>query len=301
MGVSGGADSVALLHLLVDAGFRKLVVCHVDHQLRGQASRNDARFVERLSIRLGLPWESTRLPVSSISAQRGTSLETTARDLRYEFFSQVSRAHRCPRLLLAHHADDQAETLLWNLLRGSHGSKGMRIEQTMKINGRSLLVIRPLLSTRREELHHWLREHGEDWREDATNAQPIATRNRLRHEVLPLLCDVARRDVTPALLRQIESQQDQENIETWALQQIRSLDPQGRLHVPVLQALPAALQNLVFRDFLHHQQVANISRNLLDRCRLLLTDPATHSINLPGGKTLRRRAGRITCPPALGA
>lgn len=298
MGVSGGADSVALLHLLVAAGLRKLVVCHVDHQLRGHASRNDARFVERLCIRHGLTWESTRLPVSSIAAQRGTSLETTARDLRYEFFSQVSRAHRCPRLLLAHHADDQAETLLWNLLRGSHGSKGMRIEQTMNIAGRALLVIRPLLSTRREELRHWLREHGEDWREDATNSQPIATRNRLRHEVLPLLCDVARRDVTPTLLRQIESQQDQENVETWALQQIRALDPQGRLHVPVLQALPTALQNLVFRDFLHHQQVANISRNLLDRCRLLLTDPATHSINLPGGKTLRRRAGRITCPPA---
>lgn len=301
VGVSGGADSVALLHLLVAAGLRKLVVCHVDHQLRGHASRGDARFVEALCKRHGLTFESTRLPISSIAAQRGTSLETTARDLRYEFFSQVSRAHRCPRLLLAHHADDQAETLLWNLLRGSHGSKGMRAEQTMDIAGRPLHVIRPLLSARREELRHWLQAHGERWREDATNAQPIATRNRIRHEVLPLLCDVARRDVTPTLLRQIEAQQDQETLETWTLRQIRALDPQGRLHVPVLQALPAALQNLVFRDYLLQQQVTGISRDLLDRCRVLLTDPATHSINLPGGRTLRRKAGRITCPPAPGA
>ncbi len=177
----------------------------------------------------------------------------------------------------------------------------MRAEQTMDIAGRPLHVIRPLLSARREELRHWLQAHGERWREDATNAQPIATRNRIRHEVLPLLCDVARRDVTPTLLRQIEAQQDQETLVTWALRQIRALDPQGRLHVPVLQALPAALQNLVFRDYLLQQQVTGISRDLLDRCRVLLTDPATHSINLPGGRTLRRKAGRITCPPAPGA
>jgi len=301
VGVSGGADSVALLHLLLEAGIRQLVVCHVDHQLRGRASRGDARFVASLCKRHGLICESARLPVSAIAAQRETSMETTARDLRYEFFSSVARIHRCPRLLLAHHADDQVETLLWNLLRGSHGSKGMRTEQTMNLGGRSLQVIRPLLSARREELRHWLRERGASWREDATNAQPIATRNRIRNEVLPLLCDVARRDVTPTLLRQIEAQQDQEAFETWALQQIQALDPQGRLHVRVLQSLPAALQNLVLRDYLLREQVSGISRDLLDRCRALLTDPASHSVNLPGGRTLRRKAGRITCPPAPAA
>lgn len=298
IGVSGGADSVALLHLLLEAGIRKLVVCHVDHQLRGPASRGDARFVESLCKRHGLTFESTRLPVKSLSAQHGTSLEATARDLRYAFFSQISRSQRCPRLMLAHHADDQAETLLWNLLRGSHGSKGMRSEQVMKIQGRPLHVIRPLLCARREELRHWLQERGETWREDATNAQPIATRNRLRHEALPLLCEIARRDVTPALLRQIEAQKDQEALETWALQQVQSLDPQGRLYVPALQALPDALQNLVLRRYLQDQQIPGISRDLLDRCRALLTDPTIHSVNLPGGRVLRRKAGRITCPPA---
>jgi len=295
IGVSGGADSVALLHLLLEAGFRHLVVCHVDHQLRGTASRADARFVEKLCQQFEIKFSSTRVAVKKLAQQRGESIETTARNIRYEFFAKVARDQRCPRLLLAHHADDQAETVLWNLLRGSHGAKGMRAEQTMQIHGRSLIVLRPLLQTRREELRTYLLERGLSWREDATNGQPIATRNRIRNEALPLLCEIAQRDVTPVLLRQIEAQQDQESLEQWALAQVNAFDPQGRLHVPTLQALPPPLQTLILRDYLQQQEITEVSRDLLERCRLLLSDPSTHNVNLPGNRAMRRRAGRITC------
>ena len=295
VGVSGGADSVALLHLLLEAGFRHLVVCHVDHQLRGAASRADARFVEKHCQQFGIKFCSTRLAVKQIAQLRGESMETTARNIRYEFFAKVARDQRCPRLLLAHHADDQAETILWNLLRGSHGAKGMRAEQIMQIDGRSLKVLRPLLQTRREELRTYLQERGLSWREDATNAQPVATRNRIRNEALPLLCEIAQRDVTPLLLRQIEAQQDQESLEKWALAQVNAVDPQGRLHVPAMQALPPPLQILILRDYLQQQQITEVSRDLLERCRMLLYDPKTHNVNLPGGRAMRRRAGRITC------
>ncbi len=293
VGVSGGADSVALVHLLLEAGVKRLIICHVDHRLRGKDSTADARFVEVLCRKLALPYCSTRIDVKKMATERGESIETAARHLRHEFFASVAREHRCPRLLLAHHADDQAETMLWNLVRGSHGLKGMSAKQHLSIGSQKLEVIRPLLSTRRQELRDYLLEHQMAWREDASNAVPRATRNRMRLEVLPLLCDVARRDVTPLLLQQEKAQDDQQVLDSWALEQIHALDPQGRLHVPVLKNLPPALQRLVFRDYLQQHRCGSISRDLLDRCLLLLNDANIHCVNLPGGHFLRRKAGRI--------
>ena len=298
VGVSGGADSVALLHLLLEAGVKHLIVCHVDHRLRGRESTADAKFVESLCRQLGLTFCSSRIDVKKIAAQRGESLETAARHIRYEYFAQAAREYRCPRLLLAHHADDQAETILWNALRGSHGLKGIRVNQKMTIGKQKLEVIRPLLASRRQELRDFLLENELSWREDASNAEPFATRNRMRHEVLPLLCDVARRDVTPLLMQQAEAQEDQETIDSWVISQIHAADPQGRLHVPIMKSLPPAVQRLVFCDYLKRQQTEGISRDLLDRCCRLLSDENCHSLNLPGGHFLRRKQGRITWQPA---
>src|SRR5690606_34846884 len=128
-GISGGADSVALLHLLHRHGFRDIVVCHLDHGLRGRASSGDARFVAALARRLGYPLETARADVGMLAAMSGSSAETAARHARHAFFAECSRKHRCPRLLLAHHFDDQAETILWNLLRGSRGLTGMEAER----------------------------------------------------------------------------------------------------------------------------------------------------------------------------
>ena len=234
VGVSGGADSVALLHLLVENGFRNLVICHVDHGLRGRASTADARFVRSLAEKLGLPLESTRVDIAGRMKSQHESMETAARNARHDFFGECARKYRCPRVVLAHHADDQAETVLWNLLRGSHGLRGMReIRELTPKSGSKLELVRPLLGIRRSELVEWLVSKNLRWREDASNAEPVAIRNRLRNEALPLLSGISGRDAVQAILRGAENSHEQAELVAWALSQANVLDPQGRLHVPV--------------------------------------------------------------------
>ncbi len=294
VGVSGGADSVALLHLLVRHGFKHLVVCHLDHQLRGRAATEDARFVARLAAQLGQPCEIACDDVRERMRAHSESMETAARNARYEFFAQCALTHRCRRLLLAHHADDQAETVLWNLLRGSHGLKGMRADQAITVPPRVVLqVTRPLLGVRHAALTAWLTTHGHRWREDASNHQPIAVRNRLRNEVLPLLAEISGRDPVAALVRGATDSARRDDFATAALAQARLLDPQGRLHLPAVRKLPPDLQLTALRNFLLDHQVPAIDRALLERAAGLLDTARPAVINLPGGRRLRRSAGRL--------
>jgi len=293
VGVSGGADSVALLHLLLEVGFRDLVVCHLDHRLRGRASTMDAMFVLRLCGKLGLPCESERADVRKRMAESGESMETAARHARHEFFALCARRNRCRRILLAHHADDQAETVLWNLLRGSHGLKGMREEQRITVGSIHLQMVRPLLGVRRRELVEWLRQRGHSWREDASNHEPVAIRNRLRNEVFPLLAEISGRDPVAALLRAAADSAAHEEIETSWLKHLHPLDPQGRLHLPVLRELPPVIQRAVLRNYLTDNGVARIDRSLLDASLGLLDTGNPPVINLPEDRRLRRSGGRL--------
>lgn len=293
VGISGGADSVALVHLLVEAGFRDLVVCHVDHRLRGRASAWDARFVGRLAGRLGLPCEVARVDVSARAREFGESVEAAARRVRHEWFAACGRKYRCRRVVLAHHADDQAETVLWNWVRGSYGLRGMRAEGRVEVDGMEMAVFRPLLGVRRADLRAWLVARGHPWREDASNAEPVAVRNRLRHEVLPLLAEVAGRDVVPLMVRGLSADQELREVAAWALARAQVLDPQGRLHVPVLRGLPEGLQRLALADYLKGAGVSGVDRALLERALQLVGAGGPARVNLPGGKWLRRREGRI--------
>ncbi|MFT4176059.1 MAG: tRNA lysidine(34) synthetase TilS [Luteolibacter sp.] len=294
VGVSGGADSVALLYLLVENGFRNLIVCHLDHRLRGRASTEDAKFVQRLAVRLGLHAEIGREDVRKTMAETGDSLETAARKARHRFFAECAAKHRCVRVVLAHHADDQAETALWNLLRGSRGLKGMAEQQEMKTGeGEVLEIHRPLLSVRRSELVAWLIANKRGWREDTSNAEPIAIRNRLRNEVLPLLSKISGRDAGAAFARGVEEMAEFSEVENWALEKAGVLDPQGRLHVPALKELPKPLQRTAIRNFLQAAGIGNLDRDLLQRCAGLLENGEVPVVNLPGGKYFKRRNGRM--------
>ncbi len=293
-GVSGGADSVAMLHLLAGAGFHDLIVCHLHHGLRGPAADADADFVARLAESLSLPCEIGRVDVRQRMAGRGESLETAARHARHGFFAACAGKWNCPRVLLAHHADDQAETVLWNLLRGSHGLKGIQPIQEIVTESAAILEIhRPLLEIRRADLLAYLNSENLSWREDATNAEPIAVRNRLRHEALPLLSEISGRDAIAALCRAAADCRETAELEAWALTNSHTLDPQGRLHLPALRELPLPLQRLVLRDFLKSAGIVGIDRDLLDRALALIAPAAPPAINLPGGRQLRRRAGRL--------
>lgn len=288
---------MALLHGLSQAGFSNLVVCHLNHCLRGRASAEDARFVKRLAARLGLKCTVGRADVRKRMLARGESLETAARTARHDFFADCAGRFRCRRILLAHHADDQAETVLWNLLRGSHGLKGMRAEQILTTESGVMLEIhRPLLEIRRRELVAWLESQGHRWREDASNAEPIAVRNRLRNEALPLLAEISGRDPVPSLVRGATDTGDTEVLEAWALDQANVLDPQGRLHLSVLRGLPVALQRIALRRFLQSHGIASPERSLIDLGLDLFDVNNPASVNLPGGGSLRRRAGRLFIP-----
>lgn len=173
--VSGGADSVALLHCLRELGV-PVTAAHYNHCLRGEASDGDEAFVRRLCASWGVPLTVGRGNAAEFAAETGRSIEEAARVLRYEFLLAQ------PGLVaLAHHADDQVETVLLNLIRGT-GLKGLGAMEPRR--GR---LVRPLLTATREEIEAYLRANYLPHREDATNFDDDALRNRLRHHVVPLL------------------------------------------------------------------------------------------------------------------
>ena len=294
VGVSGGADSVALLHLLVEGGMRDLIVCHLDHRLRGRASTEDARFVRRLGERLGLACEVGRADVRERMRAGKESLETAARNARHVFFGDCAVKYGCRRVVLAHQADDQAETALWNLLRGSYGLKGMREEQTITVvAGVKLCLIRPLLGVRHAKLVEWLRGRGYRWREDASNREPVAVRNRLRNEVFPLLAEISGRDAVVGFARGVADAAAREDLENDVLDRARVLDPQGRMHLPALRKLPPPLQRAALRRFLLEHGEPSPDRALLERALGMLDTAGPAAVNLADGRRLRRREGRL--------
>jgi tRNA(Ile)-lysidine synthase len=237
--------------------------------------------------------EIGRVDVAGRAREAGESVEVAARRARHEFFGECAARHRCPRVVLAHHAEDQAETVLWNLLRGSHGPKGMAEIQNIAVGRRRIELHRPLLGHRRAELREFLRARGIRWREDATNATPHTPRNRLRHEALPLLAEIAGRDVVPALSRAAEAGTEVEAILNWALDQAKVVDPQGRLHLPALRALPVALRQGAIHRYLARHGVPDLSRATVLRCLGLVDVTAPSALDLPGAFRLRRRGGRM--------
>ncbi|MFZ3215877.1 MAG: tRNA lysidine(34) synthetase TilS [Candidatus Acidiferrales bacterium] len=182
--VSGGADSVALLRLLerlrAELGIT-LAVVHFDHALRGAESDADAEFVAELARARGLEFLAAREDVGAAAARRGWNVEEAARRLRYAFFERVIEQGRATRIAVAHTADDQAETVLAHLLRGT-GPTGLG-----GIHPIAGAIVRPLLGARREELREYLRANGQTWREDSSNRDTRRTRARIREQLLPLL------------------------------------------------------------------------------------------------------------------
>ena len=181
--VSGGADSVALLRLLDAARFKfgtALIVVHFDHCLR-EESAEDARFVENLAHSRGFTFIGERAQVADIAARAKRNVEDTARRLRYEFFAHIVHEGHATKIAVAHTMDDQAETVVARLLRGT-GPSGLA-----GIYPRMGAVVRPLLGIRRAALRDYLREINQEWREDRTNLDTTRQRARIRGKLLPLI------------------------------------------------------------------------------------------------------------------
>jgi tRNA(Ile)-lysidine synthetase-like protein len=291
VGVSGGADSVALMMLLRRRPDLSLTVVHLNHEARGAASDADAEFVKQLAARWELPsviarwrtWESLlRDPPKNRSAR--------FRAGRIVLFQQVVRLQRLQGVILGHHADDVAETVLQRLLRGGGATSLAALRPQSVIGG--MLVLRPLLHVRRDALRRWLVDQGQAWREDESNASPRYQRNRLR----TLLA--TRPELTEALLEVADACA---GLREW----VRRHAPQATSPLPVaaLRDLPTPLAMETARRWLASRGApqAELTTTVLKRLVEMAADAASPTRqHFPGGVLVRRRGGVLVVDGAAG-
>jgi tRNA(Ile)-lysidine synthase len=313
IGVSGGRDSVALLHWLISRGYERLIVCHLNHRLRGRSSDADARFVNRLVERyneqaLGLPRtgkRSARPPtnggiefelgsanIRALGKQNKMSIETAARAARYAFFAEIARRQKCRTIFVAHHADDLVETFLINLFRGAGnaGLAAMREISTRRIDGIDLTVVRPFLCVWREEIDGYVSDYRLKFREDATNKNLTPLRNRLRHRIIPYLEKMLGRNIRQNIWRTAMIVADEEK---WIESELHDAT-QADFSVGKLRALPIALQRRALLKWLRAQNVTDVGFDAIERVRSLADrDTRIAKVNLPENRYARRRAGKI--------
>jgi tRNA(Ile)-lysidine synthase len=292
IGVSGGRDSVALLHWLLNLGYEKLIVCHLNHQLRGRPSLADARFVKKIAAKYHAEFELESANVRALATKQKMSIETAAREARYKFFAETARRRKCKTIFLAHHADDLVETFLINLVRGAGttGLSGMREVSTRRIDDVDLAIVRPLLGVWREEIDCYLREHRIKFREDASNKNLNPLRNRVRHRIIPYLEKIFGRNIRPAIWRAAAIANEEE---AWIDSQLPD-SSDIELSVAKLRVLPVALQRRVIFKWLRAQNISEVGFDVIERIRSVL-EPAARvaKVNLAQDRHVRRRAGRI--------
>ena len=291
IGLSGGRDSVALLHMLAEqhSARTELHAVHIHHGIRGEEADADARFCHELCATLGIPCEVYHINAPALAAANGQSLETAARLARRAILRESALRHGAA-IALAHHADDQAETVLFRLARGAAGPRGM--EPICQAEG--CLWLRPLLGCTRAQLTDWLTKRGLAWRDDSTNSIADVARNRLRLEVLPALNRAMGRDVVPILNRSARLQSETLLALDAALAALPTEDPQGRLYLPFVLQQPPALRKAILRRYLLLHAVPEVDEAMvLALDSMLPADSPTARRCLPGGFTAIRRQKRF--------
>src|SRR5438093_5960568 len=265
IGVSGGRDSVALLHWLVGLGYKKLIVCHLNHKLRGRPSDADVRFVEKLAGKYQVDFDLGAANVRAFAKKKKISIETAAREARYSFFAKAAKRHRCHTISLAHHADDLVETFLLNLIRGAGltGLAAMRDVSIRHIGGVDLKIVRPLLPAWRKDIDKYVRECHLKFREDATNKKLAATRNRIRNRIIPYLEKSLGRNVRQNIWRTAMIVAEEEK---WLDSEVPD-SANADLSVPRLRALPVALQRRAILKWLRAQNMPDVGFDIIERVR----------------------------------
>jgi len=247
--VSGGADSTCLLDLfrrLREESPFDLTVAHLNHSLRGAESDRDEEFVRSLAGRLGLPFHVRRLSPGSLEGSKD-GLEAAARRARYAFLEETARETGAKRVALGHTRDDQAETFLLRLVRGS-GTRGLAGIYPV-VEG---LFIRPLLGVGRSDVEAYLKERSLPWRLDSSNADPGRTRNRIRSLLLPLLREEFNPEIVPALSRATEILREEEayldEVTRHLARRLLRREASGvALSIPAVRVLHPALRRRLLR------------------------------------------------------
>ena len=310
IGVSGGADSVCLLHVLVkwQEGLGiKLHVAHLNHQLRGGESEADAQYVSNLAGSLGIPITIGKQDVAAYRSERNLSVEEAARELRYAFLARVAGEVGANRVAIGHTRDDQVETILMHILRGTgitglcglapcspmaYGRQGMSwpaSSLSLRAKRSNLLVIRPLLDITREETTSYCQEHQLAPRIDSSNLSLSFFRNRLRLQLLPLLRQY-NPSIDQALLRLADiAKEDNAFIEQQAAglwdEVARQENNAIYLDRKQIASLPRALQRQLLRAALTKLagDVRDIEASHIEAARSLLNKPVGKRISLPHG------------------
>ena len=297
VGVSGGPDSITLLHVLVHLAPSlglKLYVVHVDHQLRSDSAA-DAAFVRELAGRFQVPAIIERRAVRAICQQNGWSLEDGARRVRYECFLDAARRYSAPVIALAHTADDQAETVAMRLLRGS-GVTGLSGIPAMR-QAQGCRIVRPLLAMWRDEVMEYVRRHRLTYRRDLSNDDPRFVRNRIRHQLLPLLAREFNPNIKAALVQLAQQCRGEQAYLQAATQRLEKRCLRRGLHGRVSLTLrsfarqPEALQRSLVREAIRQvrgdlQQFEY--RHWLEVERLWRERPVQSVVDLPGGIRVSR-------------
>ena len=280
--VSGGADSVCLLHLVKELGDVECLCAHFDHSLRGAASRQDAAFVEELCRQWGVPFFTERGDVAAHARKTKQSLETAGRELRYAFLRQTAEACGADRIATAHNQNDNAETVLFRMARGTslRGLGGIPPER----DG----IVRPLLNVSRQEIEAYLTERGIPWREDATNALDAAARNRVRHHVLPALESVHPGSAANIARMTETLREDEEYLTSLAAEKLAAWGDEA-LSAAELAALPKSISRRVLRLWLGE----DLSRERLEAVLALCSAGPSAEAELPGGRRVRRENDRL--------
>ena len=292
--VSGGPDSVCLLHILVkiqeELGIR-LHVAHLNHQLRGSESEADACYVADLSHQLGIPATIEQRDVKLYQAQARLSLEEAAREVRYAFLSQVTRSIGAPQVMVGHTTDDHIETILMHLIRGTgtRGLRGLQASAQWQSAGDSLTIIRPLLALSRQETVGYCHNHQLKPRIDTSNWSQSPLRNRIRYQLLPLLQSY-NPQVADALLRTARIAGDElvfldsEIASLWD-EIVRKQENTIILDKEKFIELPSALKRHLLRTVIEKLlgNLKDIETRHIEEIIVALTKSAGKRIILPGG------------------
>ncbi|MFP4105559.1 MAG: tRNA lysidine(34) synthetase TilS [Phycisphaerae bacterium] len=305
LAVSGGCDSVALLAAM-DRLARprrwRLMVAHLDHAIR-EESAADAAFVRQLAEDRDLEFVGRRIDVPEQARQDGVSLETAAREARYRFLLETAERSSARFVATGQHADDQVETVLFRIARGTHlrGLRGIRPARPLS---ETVTLIRPLLALRRAELEAFCRQQGLTWREDPTNRHTDHARNALRHEILPALREAINPSADEALLRLAEAAAEVADVLDRQTEQllnqatIRAADSTCLLDARVLADADPAIGNSAVRAAMERAGVGlqHVTREMIrDVARLARTGAG--AVSLPEGFEARCRAGQLCIGP----
>jgi tRNA(Ile)-lysidine synthase len=298
VGVSGGPDSLALLHYLQGQKERQqlsIIVAHIDHMFRGEESYQDALFVRDYCEQLSIPFEMEQINVPELMKETGKSAESAGREARYQFFAKVMKENDYPYLALAHHGDDQIETILMRFTRGSTGKAraGIPFQRPFQ-NG---TIFRPFLVLTKHEIEEYCEHYQLVPRIDPSNKEDVYSRNRFRRVVLPFLKNENRHVHEHFQRYSEETQSDEDYLQELTAQRMNTVmtmqdEQKITIEISQLQAMPMPLQRRgiqLILNYLYKERPASLSASHIDQVFSLIDrQHPSGTLDFPDGLKVTR-------------